>query len=86
MNKLKQKLCDFYNRFYDWKLFVLDDLYRCCHWQPSILSKEDTLNLVLEQRMSLSRFGDGELKLIDGGSIGFQKVDAKLAERLRQIL
>ena len=86
MNSIKQKLCNFYNRFYDWKLFVLDDLYRCCQRQPSILSKEDTLNLVLERRMSLSRFGDGELKIIDGGSIGFQKVDARLAERLRQIL
>ena len=86
MNSIKQKLCDFYNRFYDWKMFVLDDLYRLCHRQLRILSKENTLDLVLERRMSLSRFGDGELKIIDGGSIGFQKADARLAERLRLIL
>lgn len=41
---------------------------------------------IVEGKCSLSRFGDGELNLIWGEDIGFQKYDKKLADRLKEIL
>lgn len=35
---------------------------------------------------SISRFGDGELEIIQGGKIGFQKYDSILAKRLELVL
>jgi len=52
-----------------------------------ILSMEETVIDIAENRKSISRFGDGEYNLaIYGGGNGYQKNDEKLAEKLRTIL
>lgn len=53
---------------------------------PQICSSEDTLKKLANERCSFSRYGDGELNLILGNSIDFQKYDFEMAERLRTIL
>ncbi|WP_293989350.1 GT-D fold domain-containing glycosyltransferase [uncultured Megasphaera sp.] len=35
-------------------------------WQPQIMSLEDTLNDILEKKLSIARFGDGEFKWMMG--------------------
>ena len=45
-----------------------------------------TLEYILEKKCSVSRYGDGELDVIYGGSRGFQNYDGKLAIRLKEIL
>ena len=52
----------------------------------SIMSIEDSLDAVCSMSKGLCRFGDGELSIMTGGNIGFHKADAKLAQRLRQII
>lgn len=52
----------------------------------TILGIEDSLDILCSMSKGLCRFGDGELTIMTGGSIGFHKADAKLAFRLRQIL
>ena len=52
----------------------------------TILEIEDSLDILNSTSKGLCRFGDGELTIMTGGSIGFHKADAKLAFRLRQIL
>lgn len=52
---------------------------------PAVLSEEETLRQVAEGR-SLARYGDGEFKLCQGGSIKSQVYDAALGKRLREIL
>lgn len=47
---------------------------------------EETIDKLIEGDMSISRFGDGEMKLIAGKDIGFQKASAKLSERLKEVL
>lgn len=51
-----------------------------------ICDSEQTINYILENRCSVSRYGDGELYLMTGNENGFQSYSARLAERLRDIL
>lgn len=51
--------------------------------KQNILSKEDTVKRIIETKCSVSRFGDGEFKLMfKTGEIRFQKANAKLSEAL----
>ena len=50
------------------------------------VSIDDTLNEIINHNKSISRFGDGELDLIWGGKIGFQKYNKKLNNRLIEVL
>jgi glycosyltransferase family protein len=52
----------------------------------NILSSEDTLDEIIKKNCSISRFGDGEIKLIFGQRIGFQEVNKKLAYKLKKVL
>ena len=59
-----------------------------------ILTSEETIDKIIEQRCSVCRFGDGELDMITSLSIGydesrksnFQKFEPALAERLQEVL
>ncbi|MDR1141405.1 MAG: GT-D fold domain-containing protein [Planctomycetaceae bacterium] len=54
---------------------------------PTVASRQQTLEKLLQSEMSLARFGDGEFKLMFyGDSLGFQEYDEKLAERLKEVL
>ncbi len=56
------------------------------HKKPKILSIEETVDTVLEKKLSMIRFGDGEITLIDGLDLPFQKWSKDLAEKLEAIL
>jgi len=54
---------------------------------PKVKSIEETLDKIVRDKSSISRFGDGEfLYLIDKLNLPFQKYDSKLAEKMRIIL
>lgn len=52
----------------------------------SILSKKQSLNYVLKNHSSVVRLGDGELNLIEGRDISYQKYDPELSARLKELL
>lgn len=52
----------------------------------NILSSEETINQICQKRLSVSRFGDGELYIIQGRDIGFQEYTPELAERLTEAI
>ena len=60
----------------------------------NILSSEETVDKIIKDKLSVCRFGDGELDMITSLSVGydesrksnFQNYDEKLACRLREIL
>lgn len=56
------------------------------HGTPLIYTIDETLDHILDKKISICRFGDGELNLIDGQSIGFQQASKQLSLRLRDIL
>lgn len=53
---------------------------------PIISDKYETIRRIAEEGCSAARFGDGELGLICGRPLGFQKADPALAERLAEVL
>lgn len=54
--------------------------------RPRVLSVDETIDLIIKNNLSVIRFGDGEISLIDGLDLGFQKYDAELAAKLKMIL
>lgn len=64
----------------------LDQFIRHFTWQPRVLSIEDTINTIKKNKSSVARFGDGEMKLITGLPIQFQKFDCELSSALEQVL
>jgi len=53
---------------------------------PIIKSADETLDKILQDKCSLSRFGDGEFNVMLGSRIHFQNPSAKLAQRLKEII
>ena len=51
-----------------------------------IVSRENTLNEIIKYKRSISRYGDGEISLIFGHGINFQRVDNNISKRLLEIL
>lgn len=57
------------------------------HEKPRVLSFSETINYIVENECSVSRFGDGELGIIDQNhSPGFQKLDKKMSDQLKVAL
>lgn len=63
-----------------------DIVYRHFHWTPNILSTKEAVDFIIENHASLSRFGDGELKVMYGGDINFQPAHPLLQQRLREVI
>jgi glycosyltransferase family protein len=53
---------------------------------PQIMSVSQTIDLIVERRSSISRFGDGEMDIMRGKSLLFQDFNIELAQKLRQVL
>ena len=51
-----------------------------------IISKEETLNEIIVNKKSITRFGDGEYRLIFGENAGLQEYNETLSKRLLDIL
>lgn len=61
--------------------------YKLIFNYPKIHSIDDTLDFIINSNISVSRFGDGELHMIDNfGDIGFQKSNMRLSEKLKHVL
>ncbi|MBP9866825.1 MAG: SP_1767 family glycosyltransferase [Candidatus Pacebacteria bacterium] len=68
-------------------IYYFDRLYiRSKHNKPNILSIEETVDFILEEKCSVIRFGDGEISLIDGMDLPFQKRYEKLSHELEKII
>lgn len=53
---------------------------------PKVLSIEETIEKIIEERISVSRFGDGEFDLCFGKAINFQETNMLLGNRMKDIL
>ncbi len=54
--------------------------------KPKIISPLETIEKIIQDKVSISRFGDGEFELLFNRSIPFQKDDRELSKRLQEIL
>lgn len=90
---MKKILLFFWNKLFDikakiadlfWKLF--DFFYRHLTKAPVVKSPQETLDYIVENNCSVSRFGDGEIKLVAGRDISFQKNSPFVTEKMRETL
>lgn len=51
-----------------------------------VLSNDETVDFILRNQSSASRFGEGEVQLMSGGNLDFQVFDPQLADRMKEIL
>lgn len=51
-----------------------------------ILDIGQTVDYIIQHRCSISRFGDGEYRVMNKSGNGFQHYDEKLSDRLREVL
>lgn len=65
---------------------VINKLIIISNIRPNIENSTITINKIIDDKVSVSRYGDGELGLIFGQDIGFQKSSDLLRERLKNIL
>lgn len=57
------------------------------YFYPQFRSNEETLRLIVEEKKSLARFGDGEFAIaFQIPRQGFQRLDDKLAERIWEVM
>ncbi|MFF2877279.1 SP_1767 family glycosyltransferase [Gottfriedia sp. NPDC057991] len=54
--------------------------------QPFVKSTDESLNLIVQNKCSISRYGDGEFNLMNGKSLRFQPYSKELSLRLREII
>lgn len=84
--KLWNLAVDTKTAFIDALFAAADALYRRRHTPPRVITKKGTVEYIRAKRCSISRFGDGEIKLLAGRDISFQTADARLSEHLAAIL
>ena len=53
---------------------------------PKVKTIDETIQVLKEKRLSISRYGDGEFDIIEGKDLKFQNADSGMAERLKEIL
>lgn len=90
---IKRFLVYLWNKLFDFKIDVInrlfiikDKVYSMYKKSPTVNSIEDTINEIVNKKASVSRYGDGEFKLINGIDISFQKNNKTLKNRLREVL
>ena len=69
--------------FKDTEKKLLEDMKNS---EIKILGVEESLNKIAKEKKSICRFGDGELDIILGKSLGFQKSTPELVKKLEFIL
>lgn len=67
--------------FYFFRVYIMKD-----SGAPKILTIEQTIDLIKKEKLSVIRFGDGEISLIDNVDLTFQKHNVELAGRLKHII
>ena len=53
---------------------------------PIIKSIDETIEKILKDECSISRFGDGEFSVMTGSRIHFQNANPKMAKRIKEVL
>lgn len=56
------------------------------HQKHIVYSIEDTIKKIIDNRCSVARFGDGEMMILTGKSISFQKYDQNLKNKLVEVI
>ncbi len=90
---MKRILVDIWNRLFDYYLMgrdsfhiFMDVLYRKVVKAPRVASINETIRYIIESHCSVSRLGDGEIKIADGRELAFQRKQPLLQQKMREVL
>ncbi len=90
---MKNFLLGILNNFYKIKKVTTDKLcaffdffYSRVKKAPCVASVEETIDALANNRFSLARFGDGEIKLVAGKNISFQNATPFATKKLKEVL
>ncbi len=84
--KIWNKLYDLKVRIIDFYWLVFDFFYSCMTKKPEVASVEETIDAIVKNNCSIARYGDGEIKLVAGRDISFQKATPFAVNKLREVL
>lgn len=65
---------------------IIDFIYKRLVQAPKVASLEDSVNYIIQTHCSVSRLGDGEIKLVAGKKLGFQDKNPMLQKRMIEVL
>ena len=82
---LWNKLIDMFIKIFNDILYILDFVNKKIFPKPSIRTIDETIDYIIKNQASISRYGDGELKLMNNKSIFFQNHSEELSNRLKEI-
>lgn len=90
---MKKLLLFFWNGFFiikdkikDSVHIICDKIYSAFNKAPQIMTNEETVDYILKNNCCVSRFGDGEIKLLRGIDLPFQKSDDRITSAYKKIL
>lgn len=80
-----------YNKLYDYDikgelLILKDKIKNIFKKSPNIMTLEESINYIIKNKCSVSRLGDGELKLIIGLDVYFQPCINDIGQRIKEVL
>lgn len=64
---------------------LIYNFYNFIGYRPNVKSIKETIDTIIRNNASLVRFGDGEVFVMHGGYLGFQRSNSALSERLWEI-
>lgn len=73
------------NTFHYVKDYLQSKLYNFKRKTPLVFNDYETIEYILENKCSIARFGDGELRLMRGIDLEFQAYDKELSNKLKQV-
>lgn len=90
MKKALLRVWDFLHKirslFSDLFFSGLDFFYKRLNKPPKVMTNMETIEKIIAEGLSVSRFGDAEIKLAAGKGVNYQVPDPQLAAKLRQVL
>lgn len=88
--KIKPPFVRIYNHAYIWSnrfwINLINLFNILCMKKPKVMTIEESIDYIISNKCSLSRFGDGEMNLIMGNKLQFQDYSKQLADRLEEVL
>lgn len=89
MADMKSILLKFYNdifKVYQSIVIMKNKIISLTIKHPTVRTTDETLTKLLEEKVSISRFGDGEFALMNGKDLLFQPYTPLLGNRLKEII
>lgn len=90
---MKKLLVNIWNRTFDYYLIVrnacylfVDMLYQKVVPAPRVVSIEETIRYIIDSHCSVSRLGDGEIKIANGQALTFQTKQPLLQQKMKEVL